>query len=455
LIPKIESRGEAAMRFKVFSLSIAIFTALAGPAITQTFQSGPMKFRRSFFATADRGNIEWIVADGEITADTPKDFRRFLLTGGTQRGARLEVYLNSPGGNLIGAIQFGEAIREFGLGTRVARTVPDGPAFRDGEQPETDAPGYCYSACAFVFLAGKWRIADGRSLGVHQSYFKEALAEPNAPKFTARDFSAQQLIEGLVLEYVVRMGVDPRFITYVASTAPTDLYVFTADEMSRFGITWNDLEYLDWTLEPRGDGLVAVSKTRNGDNSTTLFCRKDRIVRLSIDSRNPFTADVSIDWIIKQWKNASLFYADIPLQNISARLSRGRLIMEVLLPPSLRTSDNNWLPDGKTVAWYLQKIQGIGNSLSYDPSSTEWKALTQRDKEVRRELFEREYKRLFRSLPTYAADGSPIVPPGLEIPRDLGGLSIWAGPGSGGVFDHDLPAKNFLTYSKLIGRNCI
>jgi hypothetical protein len=444
------------MRFKVFLVSIAIITALVGPALTQTFQPGPMKFRRAFFDTADRGNIEWFVADGEITAETPKEFRRFLSSDGVKRGARLEVYLNSPGGNLIGAMQLGEIIREFGFGTRVAQTVRKGPAFRTGEQPETDAPGHCYSACAFAFLGGKWRIADGGSIGVHQSYFKEALTEPNAPRFTARDFSAQQLIEGLVLEYVVRMGVDPKFLTYASSTAPTDLYVFTPDEMNQFGITWNDLEYTDWMLAARGDGLVAISKTRNGENSATLFCRNDKALRLLIDSPNPF-ADVSIDRFIKLWRNASLFDADIPLQNISARISRGRLVLEVLLPPSLRTSDNNWLPDGKTAAWYVHEIQLIDHpgALSYDPTSADWKTLTSEDKQDRRELFEREYKRVFGSLPTYAADGSPIVPSDLQIPRDLGGLSIWAGPGSEGLFDHDIPGKNFLAYSKLIGRNCI
>jgi hypothetical protein len=319
-----------------------------------------------------------------------------------------------------------------------------------------DVEGKCYSACAFAFLGGKWRIADGGSLGVHQSYFKEALTEPNAPKFTARDFSAQRLIEGLVLEYVVRMGVDPKFLTYASSTAPTDLYVFTPDETNQFGITWNDLEYTDWMLAARGDGLVAISKTRNGENSATLFCRKDKALRLLIDSPNPF-ADVSVDWFIKLWRNASLFSADIPLQNITARISQGRLVLEVLLPPSLRTSDNNWLPDGKTPAWYVHEIQGVGQWESYDPTSAEWKTLTSEDKQDRRESFEREYKRLFGSLPSYAADGSPIVPSDLQIPRDLGGLSIWAGPwpGSEGPFDHDIPGKNFLTYSKLIGRNCI
>ena len=113
------------MRLKVFSLSIAFIMALACPAIGQTFQSGAMKFRRAFFPTAARGNIEWIVADGEIIANTPQDFRCFLLAARIQWGARLAVYLNSLCENLIGAIQFREAIRQYGMGTRVARTVPD------------------------------------------------------------------------------------------------------------------------------------------------------------------------------------------------------------------------------------------------------------------------------------------------------------------------------------------
>jgi hypothetical protein len=236
---------------------------------------------------------------------------------------------------------------------------------------------------------------------------------------------------------------------------PTDLHVFTIDEMNRFGITWNDREYLDWALEPLGDGLSAVSKTRNTEQSATLFCRKDRALRLSIDSPSPFAADIAADWIMKQWKNVSLFHADVPLQNVSARLSRGRLIIEVLLPPSLRSSASNWLPDGKTAIWYLQKIQGIGQSLSYDPKSLEWKTLSSKDKQVRRELFEREYKRVFGSLPTYAVDGSQVGLPGMEIPRELGGLSIWAGAGLEDAFDQGIPGKNFLSYSKLVGKNCI
>jgi hypothetical protein len=451
--------GNAKMKLKLCAGCVAITLVLAGAAIAQTFQSAPIKFRRAFFDTADRGNIEWIVADGEITAETPKEFRRFLSVEKIQPGTPLEVYLHSPGGNLIGGIQLGEIIREFRLGTRVARTVANGPAFKNGAQPETDAPGVCYSACAFAFLAGKWRIAEDHSIGVHQSYFKEALTEPNAPKFTARDFSAEQLIEGLTIDYVVRMGVDPKFLTYAARTAPTNLYVFNSDEMSLFGITRNDLEYMDWNLEASGSGLVAVSKTRSGERTATLYCSQDKALRLSIDLPNPFIRDTSVDWFVKLWQTASLFGADIPLRNISARISPGRLVLQLLIPPSLRTSDNNWLPDGKTAAWYVQEIQGIrlpGSMSKYDPTSAEWETLTPEDKQFRLRVFEKGYKDSFRSLPTYAADGKPIVP--RDLPRHLLGLQIWAGPGfgeRGEILDHHIPGRNFLTYSKLISRNCI
>lgn len=279
------------MQIQSLLLAIAIVAALVCPGECQTFQSGPMKFRRAGFMTGDRGRIEWITADGEITTETPKDFRRFLTLDGDQPGdqppgAKLEIYLNSPGGNLIGGIQLGEIIHEFGLGTRVARTVACdqcGPAFQMGELQETDAPGQCYSACAFAFLGGKWRIADGGSLGVHQHYYKDALADPSTPKFTAGDFSQQEVIDGLLLEYVIKMGVDPKFLTYAVITAPTNLYLFTSSELKHYGITWNDLEYTDWSLIAYKNGLIAQSKTRNGEHIATLLCRNDRALRLLIN----------------------------------------------------------------------------------------------------------------------------------------------------------------------------
>ena len=432
------------MRLKTLALSIAIVATVIAPAMAETFSSGPIKFRLA----SDGGTAGdlWIVADGEITDETGAAFRQFLASKNINKGGRIEVYLNSPGGNIFGGVQLGEAIREFGFGTRVARSVPLG----SGDQFETDGPGGCYSACSFAFLGGKWRIASDRSLGVHQNYSKEALTEPNAPKFTALDFSAQQLIDGLLLEYVVRMGADQNFLMRASTTVPVDMYAFTSGEMKQFGITWNDLEYTDWSFEAYKDGLIAVSKTRNGENIATLFCRKDRALRLLINS--PYTSKYDYLGPFLKGKvkvEASAFGADISSENISGRVERGRLMLELLLPPSLNSSDNNLLPDGKNSAWYLKKIQ-FDTPYPYDPTSAEWKTLTPQEKQFRRQLFELAYRGSFGVSPSYAVDGNPIIP---EDMPNFGGLS--ASGQFRDYFAHKISGKNFLTYSKLIRRNCI
>jgi hypothetical protein len=364
---------------------ILVVLAIA-PAVGQTFQSGPIKFRLA--SDGGTGGNEWIVADGDITFETDKVFREFLASKQIARGARFEVYLNSPGGDFLGGVRLGETIREFGFGTRVARSVPLGITF-GSYQFETDEPGSCFSACAFAFVGGVWRIAPDRSLGVHQRYSKEALAQPNAPKFNALDFSNQQMIDGLLVEYVVRMGVDARFLTRASTTAPTDMYTFTSDEMKQFGITWDDRKYSDWSFEPYREGLIAVSKTRNGENTATLFCRKEtRAVRLLITS--PYSSsDTNVDTLIKPAVGVSLFGAEVPTQNVSGRVDHGRFMLEIQLPSSLRSSEGNWLPDGKTPAWFVRLAQQQTN---YEPTSKDWKNLSLEEQRSRRMAFGLVYK---------------------------------------------------------------
>ncbi len=276
---------------RVLRLSICTLL-LAASNITSSAAS--MTFRFAEPDTADGATPGWIVADGEIAPESAKDFRDFVMGSG-QRGSRSVVLLNSPGGSLLGGIALGESIRKFGLGTRVGRSIPD-PPHSGGYVTETEAPGTCFSACAFAFLGGKWRVAADRSIGVHQHYREEDLKEPLAKKFSAGDLSMQQLLSGLLADYVVRMGVDARFLTRAASAGPYDMYRFSTAEMASFGITWNDLDYSDWVLEAYKDGLIAVSRSRNEENVATLFCRKDRVLRLllSVPNRSNMTSVADI-----------------------------------------------------------------------------------------------------------------------------------------------------------------
>src|SRR5262245_14107534 len=110
------SQAYCASRFSFLVLTL-ILTAWSVDAV-----AAPMTFRLA----SDGGPTPhmWIVADGDITSDTPDRFREFLLAGNIRRGGRLEVFLNSNGGNLFGGVALGELIRDYGFGTRVASSVP-------------------------------------------------------------------------------------------------------------------------------------------------------------------------------------------------------------------------------------------------------------------------------------------------------------------------------------------
>jgi hypothetical protein len=104
-------------------------TAEAKPAIVtpvepETIQrggGGEMRFVlvRGKNLLCDPDCPEWISAEGTITAQTPDRLRQLLDTIGDRR---LPVVLNSPGGDLLGAMAAGRLIRERRLDLVVART---------------------------------------------------------------------------------------------------------------------------------------------------------------------------------------------------------------------------------------------------------------------------------------------------------------------------------------------
>jgi hypothetical protein len=296
-----------------------------------------MTFRLAEPDTADGATPGWIVADGTITKDSADQFRTFLRTKKISVGARTEVFLNSRGGNLFGGLSLGEVIREYGLGTKVARSIPDPP--HGGEYvTESEGTGLCLSACAFTFLGGKSRIAADRTIGVHQHYDPAALQEPQK-QFTAADLSSEQIISGILADYVVRMGVDARFLTRASSASPTEIYLFTSDEMYQFAITWKDSEYMPWALEAYRDGLIAVSKTRNEQEVATLFCRKGKSLSLLLSIPYFGSANDDLSPIING-ATVDVFGTEIPSSNISAKIEKNHLVFEFRLPSEFKIKND-------------------------------------------------------------------------------------------------------------------
>ena len=219
----------------------------------------------TFSLAGNGGNCngcEWVAAQGEITADTPARFRKYLENHG-------EVYLvvfHSEGGDLAAAIELGRLIRESGATTSVGQTL----SFTgDISNNEETVPGVCASACVFAFMGGveRW-VSPEDSLGVHQFY-----------STSNEDIESEtvQKIVGLTLLHTLQMGVDPYVILAASGTSPERMHWFSPEELSVFGLDTSESFADSWRLEPHKAGLVLTTiyhESVRRSVGVTLFCRE-------------------------------------------------------------------------------------------------------------------------------------------------------------------------------------
>ncbi len=187
---------------------------------------------------------EVIFLSADITETTAADFDRALAE---RPGARI-VALNSPGGSVDAALKVALEINKRGLATFVPRDMG------------------CYSACAYIFLAGAGRQVEGE-LGVHQISTEIA------------DLVLAQTTLGDVLDALQQFGVKQPVISHMLRTPPDDMYVFSATELAELGIL--NGEPIDVTLasvvpegptrSPLSDGtyvqLSSLSSAREAERS--------------------------------------------------------------------------------------------------------------------------------------------------------------------------------------------
>jgi hypothetical protein len=169
------------------------------------------------------------------------DFDRALAA---RPGAKV-VALNSPGGSVDSALQMAREVHKRGMRTYVPRDMG------------------CYSACAYVFLAGLDRQADGE-LGVHQISADVA------------DLVLAQTTLGDVLDALKEYGVDQQVISHMLRTPPDDMYVFNSDELEEFGISSGDRIDIAVALDEPAPALE-VAQAASGEGAyVELSSLKDR-----------------------------------------------------------------------------------------------------------------------------------------------------------------------------------
>ncbi|WHQ68613.1 hypothetical protein [Methylorubrum extorquens] len=252
----------------IIGLFVSCSNALAGDPKTRYEKDGFI-----IDAASNGGNCvgcEWIVVDGKIPADAGEQLAAWVKRAGYEN-ISLTVLLNSGGGNLVGGIKLGRAIRNLGLKTEIGRTVPD---LDVGGSAETQAPGGCYSACAYAFLGGVERVVQAGEYGVHQFYSGAFFDAPAAKSFSAIDMSAQQVLTGALLAYVVEMGVDPRLVVEANKALPSEIFKPVDGQLKDWKVRYDPKAYGKWQTEAYKDGIVIFSRTQDERSQTTLFCTR-------------------------------------------------------------------------------------------------------------------------------------------------------------------------------------
>lgn len=173
-----------------------------------------------------------ILATGQIDKESPSQFKAFVKD--FPRGGW--VALSSPGGDLMGGMLLGMAIRESGFNTTIGNS--------DFSPPD------CLSSCAYAFLGGISRkLPPGSRYGLHQ--FRGTEKVINADQ--------AQKISVTLAQYLDAMGVDRRLQDYAQMTSSDKVAVLSIAQAQLLKVdTAGQTSYARWKVEATTDSKLLV-----------------------------------------------------------------------------------------------------------------------------------------------------------------------------------------------------
>ena len=217
----------------------------------------------TFIAARNGGNCDeciWVAATGIITRNTPAEFEEFLRSGAL--GSR--IVFHSPGGDLLSGLKLGRLIRSHKLHTRVGMTTKDSENASNFNKTET---GECSSACAYAFLGGIDRALIGEDglggynsrIGFHQFDSTKTLIEIPEIDLSTLTMSSAQLLTGLIVAYVIEMGVDAQIVSLAGLTPIHQMVYPPLTDLLRLNVIPKN-GFSDWKIQPYRNGLYAFSR---------------------------------------------------------------------------------------------------------------------------------------------------------------------------------------------------
>lgn len=288
--------------------------------VPQTAGSEPVKY--AFDCHANASESCFIIAKGTLDGGSAERFKAFVDDPDNMVEG-FQVLLDSPGGSLQDGMELGRRIRDRGLHTVVGR-------YDGGNFDRPIAPGECLSACAYAFLGGQGRrVGEGSQLGFHQFGLPGGAMLPDAV-----GLAGGQEVSGIVLSYLIEMGIDPRLFVLASATPSAEMLYPTPEQRLEY-----DLEtprgFGPFELEPYKDGVIAASKRLDSPRiydeavQVTAFCRTDGARLLLTVSNAP--AETGLGALLHLGPAAGAL--QIAAAQVSARAGDRVSYFEVLLTP--------------------------------------------------------------------------------------------------------------------------
>lgn len=246
--------------------ALALFTTLAAAQALSVRAERPDRYK------VVSGNTAWnIVLDGEIDIGAAARVASALALAGND-GA--DVYINSPGGNLLEGMRIGRLIRRAGANTWIGKVVLTPPNSPGGQPLFKRENGSCHSACTLVFLGGVYRfVGAGDEYGVHRF-------SSTAPPSTS-DLDAAQVISAAVGAYIREMDVDPALFELMVERGRDSVRLLTGPEMTKLNVANHGRKRAEWMIEAvtGGQYLRGVQDTIYGSAKAVFFCQ-ERVVHM-------------------------------------------------------------------------------------------------------------------------------------------------------------------------------
>jgi hypothetical protein len=219
------------------------------------------------------GCSEWIAVEGTFDGGAAARVQAFLNRHGARK---LPMYFQSPGGSESAALAIGRQLRQLGIATGVAQTIPRGcesagdqsnacrAAKRQNQAvtAEWRPDANCSSACVWAMIGGRVRhVPPSARLGVHASKltlvrkYADGRVQPvsasEAPSL--HKASHAQSIER-TRRYLRDMGVDTKLLDTAFKTPHESIYYLNRHEIASFGIDRRGFAETPWFMQDARSG---------------------------------------------------------------------------------------------------------------------------------------------------------------------------------------------------------